>query len=154
MEARGMDERCTIIRGDFFDYDFPRAAYDSVLVGFFLSHVTDAQEALVFATLARLLVPSGRFLILDSCWSEERAQVNAKIERQERALNDGTRFEIYKRYFDRHDIGGWAHRYGVSLSVEHFGTAFVAVSGSFTDGTAAGARDHRNLTQCSPADQD
>jgi hypothetical protein len=71
----------------------------------------------------------------------------AEVERQERALNDGTRFEIYKRYIDRHDIGGWAHRYGASISVEHFGNAFVAVSGSFTNGTAAGLRGGRSAAR-------
>ena len=44
-------------------------------------------------------------------------------------MNDGTRFEIYKRYIDRQDIDGWATKYGVRLAIEHFGTAFVAVSG-------------------------
>jgi len=41
---------------------------------------------------------SGRFLILDSAWSTERAKFNAREERQPRRLNDGTAFEIYKRY--------------------------------------------------------
>lgn len=68
---------------------------------------------------------------VDSAWSTERARFNAKIERQERRLNDGTRFDIYKRYCDREDISGWATHYGVTISVEHFGTAFYAVSGSF-----------------------
>jgi hypothetical protein len=46
-------------------------------------------------------------------------------------LNDGTRFEIYKRYLDRQDIVEWPAKYGVAVSIEHFGTAFLAVSGRF-----------------------
>ena len=47
-------------------------------------------------------------------------------------MNDGTRFNIYKRYIDRQDIDGWATKSGVPLTIEHFGTAFVAVSGRFS----------------------
>jgi len=46
-------------------------------------------------------------------------------------LNDGTRFEIYKRYLDRQDIAAWEKKYGVTLAIEHFGAAFLAVSGTF-----------------------
>ena len=79
----------------------PERAYDCALVGFLLSHLTEEQERLVFEKLGRVLDVSGRFLILDSAWSPERARFNAKTERQERRLNDGTRFEVYKRYIDR-----------------------------------------------------
>jgi ubiquinone/menaquinone biosynthesis C-methylase UbiE len=127
----GIADRCTTIRGDVFEYEFEPAAYDSALIGFLLSHVTEAQEAFLFATLRSMLDPSGRFLILDSAWSAERARFNARVEIQRRRLNDGTSFEIYKRYFDEQHVSGWANKYGVNLSVEHFGTAFVAVSGRF-----------------------
>ncbi|HVZ20440.1 MAG TPA: class I SAM-dependent methyltransferase [Vicinamibacterales bacterium] len=126
-----VEARCAFIRGDFFEHDLPSREYDTALVGFFLSHVTDAQEPAVFAALERLLDGGGRFLILDSAWSAERARFNAKSERQERRLNDGSSFHILKRYFDRGDIDAWAARYGLTLSVEHFGTAFFAVSGAF-----------------------
>jgi hypothetical protein len=52
-------------------------------------------------------------------------------------LNDGTRFEIYKRYFDEQDIFGWANKYGLTISIEHFGTAFFALSGRFMHGISA-----------------
>jgi demethylmenaquinone methyltransferase/2-methoxy-6-polyprenyl-1,4-benzoquinol methylase len=127
----GIADRCAIVRGDFFDHEFSPRAYDSALLGFFASHLTEAQLELLFAALKTMLAPGGRFLILDSAWSAERARFNVKAGRQERRLNDGTGFEIYKRYFDEHDIASWANKYGVTLSVEHFGTAFLAVSGSF-----------------------
>ena len=129
----GIVDRCSIVRGDFFDYEFEQRAYDRALVGFFLSHLTEAQEPLLFDALERMLDRSGRFLILDSAWSAERARFNAKAERQQRQLNDGTRFEIYKRYCDREDIGRWAKKYGVTVSIEHFGPAFYAVSGRFNE---------------------
>jgi demethylmenaquinone methyltransferase/2-methoxy-6-polyprenyl-1,4-benzoquinol methylase len=129
--ALSLGDRCRIIQGDVFDHAFSRRSYDTALVGFLLSHVSEDQEPRVFEVLREVLVESGRFLILDSAWSEERARFNAKSERQGRRLNDGTRFEVYKRYIDRQDIEGWATKYGVRLTVEHFGTAFVAVQGRF-----------------------
>ena len=129
--ALGVSERCTIIQGDVFDYAFSRGSFDSALIGFLLSHVTEDEERIVFEKLRDALDESGRFLILESAWSPERARFNSKIERQQRQLNDGTRFEIYKRYIDRSDIAGWEARYGAALSIEHFGTAFLAVSGEF-----------------------
>jgi hypothetical protein len=46
-------------------------------------------------------------------------------------LNDGTGFEIYKRYLDEQDLARWTDKYRVTLSIEHFRTAFLAASGSF-----------------------
>ena len=133
----GIVERCAFVRGDFFAHEFDRAAYDTVLVGFFLSHLTEAEERLLFDALRIILDASGRFLILDSAWSPERSKFNAKVERQTRRLNDGTAFDIYKRYCDRDDISRWAGAYDVTLHVEHFGPAFYAVSGTF--GTTSGS---------------
>jgi SAM-dependent methyltransferase len=129
-EALGIADRCTVVRADVFEHAFDACAHDCALVGFLLSHLTEEQERLVFEKLGRTLDTSGRFLILDSAWSPERARFNAKIERQERRLNDGSRFEIYKRYCDRQDIDGWATKYGARLAIEQFGTAFFAVSGT------------------------
>lgn len=91
----------------------------------------DAALPDIDSTLRNVLDSAGRFLILDSAWSPERAQFNTKTERQSRRLNDGTAFEIYKRDCDRDDISRWAQEHGVSLRIEHFGPAFYAVSGVF-----------------------
>ena len=54
-----------------------------------------------------------------------------KAGRQERHLNDGTRFDIYKRYLDPDDVNRWTATYKVRTRIEHFGPALCAVSGSF-----------------------
>jgi hypothetical protein len=82
-----------------------------------------------------MLASGGQCLILESAWSAERAAVNAKIERQTRRLNDGTSFEVYKRYCDQDDISRWAQEHGFNPRIEHFGAAFCAVSGSFQSGS-------------------
>lgn len=137
----GLLDRCVFQQGDFFDQAFDQAAYDSVLVGFFLSHLSEDQEAVLFDALRMMVESAGRFLILDSAWSLERASVNAKVERQERRLNDGTPFEIYKRYCDRSDFERWAKEYSVRLRIEHFGQAFYAVSGTFIEIDVSGRGD-------------
>jgi len=122
-------DRITIVQDDVLEHSFRPRAFDSALVGFLISHLADEEEALLFERLKTILDADGRFLILDSAWSPERARFNRKTERQERRLNDGSRFDVYKRYIDRQDIVEWARKYGVATSIEHFGTAFVVVSG-------------------------
>ena len=130
-DRRGITDRCVFRCGDFLDSAFEPAAYDRVLMGFFLSHLTGEQEPTLFESLRRMLSGDGRFLILDSAWTAERAKFNEKEERQQRRVNSGATFEVYKRYCDRADIAGWTATYGVTLEIEHFGTAFYAVSGTF-----------------------
>src|SRR5688572_13053513 len=47
----GVVDRCVLVQGDFFEHEFEENACDTVLVGFFLSHLTVAQERLLFDTL-------------------------------------------------------------------------------------------------------
>jgi hypothetical protein len=69
----------------------------SALIGFLFSHLTVEQERLLFTRLEALLDDEGEFLILDSAWSPLRAQFNAKVEHQERQLNDATWLRICPR---------------------------------------------------------
>jgi len=132
--VHGIAGKCRLIHGDFFDHEFDSHSYDCALVGFFLSHLTEIQEHSLFSALRNMLGTAGRFLVLDSAWSPARTRHNVKVERQQRRLNNGTPFDIYKRYCDRDDVLSWADRYHATLSIEHFGAAFFAVSGQFTDG--------------------
>jgi demethylmenaquinone methyltransferase/2-methoxy-6-polyprenyl-1,4-benzoquinol methylase len=133
----GIVDRCDFLQGDFFAHEFDQAAYETVLVGFFLSHLTEAQERLLFDALRMMLDSSGRFLVLDSAWSPERSKFNVKVEHQPRRLNDGTTFEIYKRYCDQTDFSRWVSEYDVKLTIEHFGAAFYAVSGTFAEASGS-----------------
>jgi ubiquinone/menaquinone biosynthesis C-methylase UbiE len=128
LDAEGRTE---IVHADVFEHPVRPHAWDSVLIGFLISHLTDREETQLFERVKRMLDTDGRFLILESAWSPERARFNQKIEWQERRVNDGTRFTVYKRYFDQKDVAEWAAKYGGTVSIEHFGTAFLAVSGSF-----------------------
>ena len=71
----------------------------------------------------------GRFMILESAWSPERQQYNRKIEQQRRRLNDGTAFDIYKRYIGHDDVARWQRQHQATFNVEYFGSGFCAISG-------------------------
>ena len=131
MSTPGAPAHMMVVQGDVLEDPFGRRAFDSALVGFLLSHLPEDEERRLFEHLKAMLDTKGRFLIFDSAWSFERARFNAKVERQQRRLNDGSAFEIYKRYIDRQDIDAWNTTHGVTTTIEHFGTAFVAVSGRF-----------------------
>jgi SAM-dependent methyltransferase len=129
--ALGIKDKCTFIQADVFGHCFPSSTFDSALVGFFLSHLSDPLAGAFFQMLRSTLKPEGTFLILDSIWSEERARHRAKEGRQIRALNDGREFAIYKRYYDEGDVEVMAARYGLQLAVVHAGRVFLGVGGRF-----------------------
>jgi ubiquinone/menaquinone biosynthesis C-methylase UbiE len=133
VRRQAVADRCSLVRGDVFDYDFARRAYDCALIGFLLSHTSEAQEHLVMQVLRNSLRPGAGFLILESAWTDVRARFNQKVEQQTRRLNDGTEFQIYKRYIGREDIGAWDRKYGLRTTIEHFGEALCAVSATFME---------------------
>ena len=132
MATPGAPAQMMIVQGDVLEPPFGPRTFDSALTGFLISHLSVDEERRLFEHLKVMLDTPGRFLIFNSAWSPERARYNAKVERQQRRLNDGSAFEIFKRYIDRQDIDAWTTRHGVTTTIEHFGTAFVAVSGQFT----------------------
>jgi len=130
VSALGIGANCNFIQDDLFDHHF-NETYDCALLGYLVSHMTTEQETYLFRILRAILGTTGDFLIMDSSWSKERARANTKIERQGRKLNDGTTFEIYKRYLDENDVKTWSDKYSTSVCVEYFGPGFFAVSGKF-----------------------
>jgi SAM-dependent methyltransferase len=124
----GAADRCSTVRGDAFAHQFQRAAYDSALVGFLFSHLTEEQEQVVMQVLRQTLRASAPVLILESAWTGLRARFNEKAGRQGRRLNDGAEFDIYKRYISRADIAAWGAKYELASNIEYFGAALCAVS--------------------------
>lgn len=138
VDALGVGERTDFVCGDLLALELDPVAYDFSLIGFLVSHLTEAQEAALFGRLRRLLAAGGRFLVLESAWTPLRARFNEKIEQQPRRLNDGTPFEVYKRYIDRDDIASWSRKYDVTTTTEFFGDGLCAVAGRFA-GEIAGS---------------
>ena len=57
-------DRCVFQQGDFFDQASDKGANDSVLVGFFLSHLSEDQESALFDALRTMVKCDGKGL----CW--------------------------------------------------------------------------------------
>lgn len=116
------------IRADALEVALEERAYDSVLVGFFLSHLTDAQMDLFFRKLRNAMKPGGYVLIMDSIWSRFRKS-RPKEGTTQRTLNDGRQFEIYKRYFETADLDQMSESYGMDFDLLHEGELYIGFTG-------------------------
>jgi ubiquinone/menaquinone biosynthesis C-methylase UbiE len=115
-EARRQAPKADFVQGDALDLTFEDGSFGRVFTGHFYGHLEDADRERFLAD-ARRLAPE--LVIVDSALRED---VEPE-ERQERILNDGSRWEVYKRYFEpdalAEELGG-----GETL---HAGRWFVAV---------------------------
>jgi len=115
-EARRQAPNAEFVQGDALDLPFEDGSFGRVFTGHFYGHLERADRER-FLTEARRLAPE--LVIVDSALREDVEPV----ERQERILNDGSRWEVYKRYFKpdalAEELGG-----GETL---HAGRWFVAV---------------------------
>ncbi|MFZ3106170.1 MAG: class I SAM-dependent methyltransferase [Candidatus Hydromicrobium sp.] len=107
--------------------------FDSAIIGFLLSHFTDKQERRFFSLLKGILSDNGTFLVLDSTWTDERKKVRTKEEIQERKLNDGRLFKIYKKYFNENDVYQMADKNGFRILNMYLGEAFLTFKACFED---------------------
>jgi ubiquinone/menaquinone biosynthesis C-methylase UbiE len=80
------------VRGDALALPFEDGSFDRVFTGHFYGHLEPGvREA--FLLEARRVAPE--LVVVDSAVGPDRQDE----ERQERVLNDGSRWEVYKRYF-------------------------------------------------------
>ena len=103
--------------GDALDLPFGDRSFDRVLTGHFYGHLEEA-DRLRFLAEAERVAPE--LVIVDSALHDGVEEV----EWQERVLNDGSRWEVYKRYFT---VDGLSEELGGGRAV-HAGTWFVAVA--------------------------
>ena len=104
VDELGLKYKCNLVKGDFFETHFEDSSFDSTLTGFLISHLTSEQEKSFFVKLKKSLKPQGQLMLIDSAWSDKRKQFRKKEGMQDRVLNDGRVFTIYKRYFDKSDV--------------------------------------------------
>jgi ubiquinone/menaquinone biosynthesis C-methylase UbiE len=82
----------TFVRGDAFELPFPDRSFHRVFTGHFYGHLRE-EERIRFLAEARRVAPE--LVVVDA--SNEHVTVDDEI--QERILNDGSRWQVYKRYF-------------------------------------------------------
>jgi len=91
--ARERDAADEYVSGDALALPFEDGSFERVFTGHFYGHLED-EDRERFLAEARRVAPE--LVVLDSAW---RADVERE-ELQERLLRDGSRWNVYKRYFD------------------------------------------------------
>jgi ubiquinone/menaquinone biosynthesis C-methylase UbiE len=115
-EARSQAPNAVYERGDALELPFEDDAFERVFTGHFYGHL-EREERERFLREARRVAPE--LVVVDA--SSRHSPVEE--ERQERILNDGSRWEVYKRYFKP---DGLAEELGRGETV-FAGTWFIAV---------------------------
>jgi ubiquinone/menaquinone biosynthesis C-methylase UbiE len=90
--ARERMPEATFVRGDALQLPFPDDSFDRVFTGHFYGHLRE-EERIRFLGEARRVAPE--LVVVDA----SNEHVSVEEEMQERILNDGSRWEVYKRYF-------------------------------------------------------
>jgi ubiquinone/menaquinone biosynthesis C-methylase UbiE len=90
--ARGQTPAATFVQGDAFALPFPDDSFSRVFTGHFYGHVELADRERFLAE-ARRVAPE--LVIVDA----SREHVGIDEQMSPRVLNDGSTWEVYKRYF-------------------------------------------------------
>jgi ubiquinone/menaquinone biosynthesis C-methylase UbiE len=90
--ARARVPRAGFVQGDAFELPFDDAAFDRVFTGHFYGHLEPEDRERFLAEARRV---AGRLVVADAALRPDRRDE----EWQERVLNDGSRWQVYKRYF-------------------------------------------------------
>jgi len=114
--ARAQAPKATFVQGDAFSLPFPNDSFSRVLTGHFYGHV-EAPDRARFLSEARRVAPE--LVVVDA----SRAHAGIDEHMSPRVLNDGSRWEVYKRYFTG---AGLAEELGGG-EVLHEGEYFVVV---------------------------
>jgi ubiquinone/menaquinone biosynthesis C-methylase UbiE len=115
-EARRVAPRATFVRGDALELPFPDASFHRVFTGHFYGHL-EPDEARRFLQEARRV--ARELVVADA----SRSHSAVDEEWQERVLSDGSRWQVFKRYFT---ADGLAAELGGGETL-HSGDAFVVV---------------------------
>ena len=85
--------------GDAFDLPFDDRAFERITTGHFYGHLEE-EDRVRFLREARRV--AGELVVIDSALHEGVE----RVQWQERVLNDGSRWEVYKRYFVAEELAG------------------------------------------------
>ena len=90
--ARRQAPRAVYVRGDALSLPFSDGSFDRVFTAHFYGHLERSERKTFLAEARRV---AGELVVVDSA----RAGAEQDEARQERTLNDGSRWEVYKRWF-------------------------------------------------------
>jgi len=102
-QAARQAPHATYVQGDALELPFEDGAFERVFTGHFYGHLDERQRARFLREARRV---GTELVVVDSAL---RPDVEPE-EQQERILDDGSRWEVYKRYFEpatlARDLGG------------------------------------------------
>jgi ubiquinone/menaquinone biosynthesis C-methylase UbiE len=116
-EATRQAPNASFVQGDALALPFPNTSFSRIFTGHFYGHLREPERIAFLGEAKRV---AAELVIVDS----SRAHSELDDDVQERVLNDGTRWEVYKRWFTG---AGLAAELGGG-EVLHDGRWFVAVS--------------------------
>ena len=127
-----IEHKTKMFCGDIFSYPYAPQAYDSAVIAFLISHLTDDELDSLISGLKTLLAPDGRFVFMDNAWN----QVIANIPREKtgivtRTLKDGRQYRILKRYFEKQDFYSLADKHNLNREIIYWGNVFFMAIGYF-----------------------
>ena len=114
--ARRRVPAARFVRGDALELPFPDSTFERLFTGHFYGHLEEAQRAAFVAEARRV---AGELVVVDSALRDG----HEPVELQERVLKDGSRWDVYKRYFTAAELGDELG----GGEVVHAGRWFVAV---------------------------
>jgi ubiquinone/menaquinone biosynthesis C-methylase UbiE len=91
--ARAKVPQGRFVQGDALELPFPDDSFERVLTSFFYGHLEEDDRRAFLLEARRVAV---QLVVVDSALHEGVQPV----EWQERLLNDGSRWQVYKRYFE------------------------------------------------------
>jgi demethylmenaquinone methyltransferase/2-methoxy-6-polyprenyl-1,4-benzoquinol methylase len=91
-EARRQAPHATFTQGDGLELPFPDESFTRVFTGHFYGHLRETERERFLAEARRV---AAELVIVDA----SRASSAVDDDVQERVLNDGTHWEVYKRWF-------------------------------------------------------
>ena len=86
------------LQADALELPFADGSFERVLTSFFYGHLEEPDRATFLREARRVAT---ELVVVDSALSEDVLPV----ERQERVLNDGSRWQVYKRFFEPEQLG-------------------------------------------------
>lgn len=116
-EARRKVPDARLVQGDALDLPFEDGEFDRLFTSFFYGHLEGADRQRFVDECRRV---ARELVFVDA--SRERATVDN--ERQQRVLNDGSTWSVYKRYFRPQEL---LDELGGDGEVIHAGRSFVMV---------------------------
>jgi ubiquinone/menaquinone biosynthesis C-methylase UbiE len=82
----------TLVQSDALELPFADAAFERVFTGHFYGHLEEDDRTRFLAEAQRV---AGELVVVDTI----RRQDRGPVQWEERVLNDGSRWHVYKRYF-------------------------------------------------------